>query len=97
MGTRTSAGIASKTDALIDYGHALWAIPADAARQARYDRRAVSTALTPLSVYPRDNIVPEAATLLAHLQVPSSEPEPLRHARPLLPWATQPVPAHLDR
>ena len=67
MRTRTSAGIASKADALINNGHALWTIPADAARQAGHNRRAVSTALTPLSVYPRDNIVPEAATLLAHL------------------------------
>ena len=67
MGTRTSTRIASKADAIIDIGHATWAIPADAARQACHDRRAVSTALTPLSVYPRDNIVPEAAILLAHL------------------------------
>jgi len=66
MGTRTSAGIASKADALIDYGHALWAIPADAARQACHDRRAIGTTLTPRGVYPRDNIVPETATLLAH-------------------------------
>ena len=82
MRTRTSTGVASKTDALIDNGHALWTIPADAARQARHDRRAVSTALTPLSVYPRDNIVPEAATLLAHPLVPSTGLEPPQHARP---------------
>ena len=82
MGTRTGTGIASKADAIIDNGHALWAIPADAVRQARHERRAVSTALAPLNVYPRDYIVPEAATLLAHLRVPSSGPEPSLHAHP---------------
>jgi hypothetical protein len=81
MRTRAGTGITSKTDAIIDNGHALWSIPADAARQARHNRRAVSTALAPLNVHPRDNIVPEAATLLAHLRVPSNGPEPSLHAR----------------
>ena len=81
MRTRTGTGVASETDALIDNGHAVGAIPADTVRQASHDRRAVSTALAPLNVHPRDYIVPEAATLLAHLRVPSSGPEPSLHAR----------------
>ena len=82
MRARTGAGITPKTDAIIDNGHAVWAVPADAARQARRNRRAVSTALTPLSIYTWDNVIPEAATLLAHLQGPSNGPEPSRHAHP---------------
>jgi hypothetical protein len=71
--TRTSTRIASKADALIDNGNAVWPIPADAARQARGNRRAVSTALAPLSIYPRYDAIPQATTIRAHWQVSSED------------------------